>query len=135
MTDSIADMLTRIRNAYAVRKTEIILPMSKFKYSLARLLAGEGLVSRVEKISGGSSSKSGFDQIKIVLKYNKSGKPAISSLKKVSKPGKKVYCGHENLPTVLNNFGIAVVSTSRGLMTNKQARREKVGGEIICEIY
>lgn len=151
MTDPISDMLTRIRNAYAVRKPEIVLPVSKFKYNLAKLLVDEGWLSKVEKVhpvkysrskfNGVESEKNqknkngNFDQLKITLKYNKSGKPAISSLKKVSKPGRRVYCDYKNLPRVLNNFGIAVISTSKGLMTNKQARKEKMGGEVICEIY
>ncbi len=133
MTDPIADMLTRIRNAQAVRKTDVVLPFSKFKYSLAQLLVKEGWLLEAEKISKGE--KRVFDEIKIKLKYKGNGKPVILNLKKVSKPGRRVYADHKNLPYVLNNLGIAVISTSQGLMSNKKAYREKVGGEIICEIY
>ena len=132
-SDPIADMLTRIRNAQAVNKTEVILPFSKFKHNLAGLLVSEGLLIGLEKINEGG--KTNFNQLKLTLKYNRSGKPAISNIKKISKPGRRVYTNHQHLPYVLNGFGIAVVSTSKGLMTNKQARKEKIGGEIICEIY
>jgi len=133
MTDPIADMLTRIRNAQAVKKETVVLPFSKFKYNLAQLLAKEGWIANAEKLSKGKDNF--FDQIKIVLRYNKSGKPVIMSLKKISKPGRRVYVSNDKLPYILNNLGIAVVSTSSGLMTNKQARKEKLGGEIVCEIY
>ena len=133
MTDPIADMLTRIRNAQAVKKTEVFLPFSKFKYNLAELLVREGWLAGAEKIS--QSAKRGFDEIRLKLRYHKSGKPAIMSLKRVSKPGRRVYVDYQNLPYVLNNLGIAVISTSRGLLTNKEARRAKIGGEIVCEIY
>ncbi|PIR93343.1 30S ribosomal protein S8 [Candidatus Falkowbacteria bacterium CG10_big_fil_rev_8_21_14_0_10_43_10] len=133
MTDPIADMLTRIRNAQAVKKTEVVLPFSNFKHSLGRLLVEEGWLAGIEKVKNGE--KGAFDELRVKLKYNKSGKPAIIKLIKISKPGRRVYVNYQNLPYVLNNLGIAVISTSRGLMTNKRARREKVGGEILCEIY
>jgi small subunit ribosomal protein S8 len=133
MTDQIADMLTRIRNAQAVKKAEVVLPFSKFKFSLAELLVKEGWLGAVEKTEQGEKRVN--DEIKIKLKYNKSGKPVIMSLKRISKPGRRVYADYEHLPYVLNGLGIAVVSTSRGLMTNKEARRAKIGGEILCEIY
>ncbi|MFA5318299.1 MAG: 30S ribosomal protein S8 [Patescibacteria group bacterium] len=133
MTDPISDMLTRIRNAQAVKKTEVVLPFSKFKYNLAQLLVKEGWLLDAEKISKGE--KSAFDEIRIKLKYKNNGKPFILSLEKISKPGRRVYADYNNLPYVLNNFGIAVISTSKGLMSNKKAYKEKIGGEIICEIY
>ena len=132
-SDPIADMLTRIRNAQAVNKTEVILPFSKFKFNLATLLVSEGLLISADKIS--ESSKVSFNQLKLVLKYNRSGKPVMTSIQKVSKPGRRVYTDHLKLPYVLNGLGIAVISTSKGLMTNKKARKIKMGGEIICEIY
>jgi len=133
MTDPISDMLTRIRNAQAVKKTELVLPFSKFKYNLAQLLVKEGWLLDAEKVSKGE--KRAFDEIRIKLKYKSNGKPFILSLKRISKPGRRVYADYNNLPYVLNNLGIAVISTSKGLMSNKKAYREKIGGEIICEIY
>ena len=132
-SDPIADMLTRIRNAQAVNKTEVILPFSKFKFNLATLLVSEGLLVSADKIE--ESSKSSFNQLKLVLKYNRSGKPVMTSIQKVSKPGRRVYTDHQKLPYVLNGLGIAIISTSQGLMTNKKARKVKMGGEVICEIY
>ena len=133
MTDPIADMLTRIRNAQAVKKPEVILPFSKFKYNLAKLLVTEGWLNDVQKIEKGKDKS--YNELLIRLKYKNNGKPVMISLKKVSKPGRKIYSSHDHLPYVLNNLGIAVISTSRGLITNKKARKEKIGGEVICEIY
>lgn len=132
MTDPIADMLTRIRNAQAVKKTEVAVPFSKFKYNLAQVLAEEGWLVSVEE---NSADKNNFRELRLKLKYHKSGRPVIMSLRRVSKPGRRVYVDYEHLPRVLNGLGVAVVSTSHGLMTNKEARRAKIGGEIICEIY
>ncbi len=137
MTDPIADMLTRIRNASAVKKPEVLIPMSKLKYQIAKLLERGSWVQRVEQIKDSINGKGGgsFDEIKIVLKYRKNGESAISSLKRISRPGLRVYTNKENLPRVLNNLGIAIMSTSAGILTNKEARKKKVGGEIMCEIY
>lgn len=133
MTDPIADMLTRIRNATAVKKPEVVLPYSKIKLAIAEILKKHHYVKDVQKISAGSLDNK-FDEIKIVLKY--AGKePAISNLKKISKPGHRVYTTNDKLPVVLNNLGIAIISTSQGLMTNKEAKAKRLGGEIICEIY
>ncbi len=133
MTDPIADMLTRIRNASAVHKQDVVLPMSKTKHKIAEILKQAGWIYNVEVIKGGE--KGAFDKLRIVLKYKKSGKSVISKIKKVSKPGLKVYVGKDELPKVLNNLGIAIISTSEGLMTNREARKKKIGGEVICEIY
>lgn len=136
MTDPIADMLTRIRNASTVKKAEILLPMSKMKHKIALILKEEGWVYDVDVVKASADpKKSAFDQLKIVLKYKKSGKSAITSIKRISKPGLRAYSKKIELPRVLNNLGIAIVSTSKGLMTNKQARKEGLGGEVICEIY
>jgi small subunit ribosomal protein S8 len=137
MSDPIADMLTRIRNASAVKKEAVVLPMSKLKYSLAKILEKDGWIEKVEKIKI-QSTKNGsfmFDELKIVLKYNSNGRPKISSLKKISKPGRRIYAGKDELPKVLNNLGVAIISTPQGLMTNKEAKKIGVGGEVICEIY
>jgi len=140
MTDSIADMITRIRNASAVGKSEIVLPMSKIKFEVAKILEKEGWVGKVEVIKGNFSKDRKdrnyiFDQLRIVLKYKKSGRPAISCLKRVSKSGLRVYAKKDRLPKVLNNLGIAIISTPQGIMTNKEAKKKGTGGEILCEIY
>ncbi len=130
MTDTIADMLTRIRNAQAVSKEELFFPFSKIKYEISKLLAREEYINGTEKIKNG-----GFDQIKIVLKYKEDGKPFIEHIKKISKPGQRIYVGRNEIPKVLNNFGLAILSTSSGIITNKKARRMKVGGELLFEIW
>jgi len=135
MTDPIADMLSRVRNALAVRKEAVVLPMSKIKYQIAKILEANNWVEKVEEMEGqGKKEKSKFKEIKIVLKY-KSGKPAISSIKRISKPGLRVYVKKNELPRVLNNLGIAIISTPQGLMTNREAKKRGLGGEVICEIY
>lgn len=137
MTDPISDMLTRIRNASAIKKNEVVLPMSKIKYEIAKILEHDGWVEKVEVIKG-KGKKNGsaiFDNLKIVLKYGDRDKPTISSLKRISKPGLRIYVSKDELPKVLNNMGIAIISTSQGLMTNKDARKKRVGGEVLCEIY
>lgn len=134
MTDPIADMLTRIRNAAAAGNSEVVLPMSKMKMAVAKILETEGWVQKCEELEGAESEKS-FKEMKIVLKYKKSGRPAISSIKRISKPGLRVYEGKDNLPVVLNGMGLAVISTSQGVMAVKDAKAKKLGGEIICEVY
>ena len=136
MTDPIADMLTRIRNASAVKKEEVVLPMSKIKYNIAKILEKEKWVNKIEviKTKGLKNSSSVFDELKIVLKYNEDGSSAIRSLKRISKPGCKIYVSKDKLPRVLNNLGIAIISTSKGVMTNMDARKHGMGGEVICEI-
>ena len=133
-------MITRIRNASAVGKSEVVLPMSKIKFEVAKILEKEGWVGKVEVIKGNFSKDRKdrnyiFDQLRIVLKYKKSGRPAISCLKRVSKPGLRVYAKKDRLPKVLNNLGIAIISTPQGIMTNKEAKKKGTGGEILCEIY
>lgn len=137
MTDPIADMLTRIRNASAVKKYEVVLPMSKIKFEIAQILKRENWVNDVAvvNVSSGKNKAAKFSQIKIVLKYKKSGRPAISNIKRISKPGLRIYVGKNELPRVLNNLGMAIISTSKGLMTNKEAKQSSLGGEVICEIY
>lgn len=129
MTDPIADMLTRIRNASVVRKEYVIIPYSTIKFKIAEILSKEGYVGTVEKVDTDT-----FSEIKVQLKYE-GNKSVIRSIKRVSKPGRRVYSKNYSLPTILNGLGLAIVSTSKGLMTNKDAKREKIGGEILCEIY
>ncbi|MFH1427986.1 MAG: 30S ribosomal protein S8 [Patescibacteria group bacterium] len=137
MTDPISDMLARIRNATAVKKPEVVLPMSKIKFALAKVLEREGWIFKAEaiKVISKKNHNNHFDQLKIILKYKKSGKPVITSLKRISKPGLRVYKGKDELPVVLNNLGIAIISTPEGLLTNKEAKKKGVGGEVVCEIY
>ncbi|MFA7662474.1 MAG: 30S ribosomal protein S8 [Patescibacteria group bacterium] len=132
MTDPIADMLTRVRNALAVNIKEVILPYSNIKFSIAELLVKEGYLESAEKME---DKLTGFDQIKIVLKYEGRRQPKIKHIQRVSKPGCRIYAKKDEMPYVLNNIGIAVISTSKGLMTNKKAKKEGYGGEIICEIW
>jgi small subunit ribosomal protein S8 len=129
-TDPIADMLTRIRNANAVSHPTVDLPSSKLKVALAKLLKEEGFISDYSEKAEGS-----FKTLSITLKYDEQNKPVISSLKRVSKPGLRSYCKAKNLPQVLGGLGIAVVSTSKGLLTDRKARKENLGGEILCYIY
>lgn len=130
MTDPISDMLTRIRNAQMVRKPDVVMPYSKTKHRLAEILESEGYISKVSR----DESTPGQPALKCTLKYTEN-KPVIRSIKRISKPGRRIYVGAKKLPWVFDDLGIAVISTSQGLMTNKQARAKKVGGEIICEIF
>lgn len=123
--DPIADMLTRIRNAALTRKPEVLIPFSKIKFALAKILEKEKYLDSVEM-----SDK----DILIKLKYQNK-KSTISSIKRISKTSNRVYVKKEELPRVLNGFGLAIISTSKGLITNKEARRLGLGGEVVCEIY
>lgn len=129
-TDPIADMLTRIRNANLVSHPSVEMPSSKLKVALARLLKEEGFITSYEEKADGN-----FKTLSIELKYDESKKPVITSLKRVSKPGLRSYCKAKNLPQVLGGLGVAVVSTSKGLLTDRKARKENLGGEILCYIY
>ena len=129
MTDPIADMLTRIRNATAVKKPEVVLPFSKVKFSIAKLLEAEKYVGNVSKVKAGQ-----FNEIKISLLYRANG-PAIRHIKRISTPGQRVYVSGKEIPRVLNGYGLAVVSTSNGVITGKEAFRQNVGGALMCEIW
>lgn len=138
MTDPIGDMLTRIRNAAASGKSDLVMPMSKIKYEIAKILEKENWIQKCEILGeeGAKAKEKGiFKELKIVLKYKKSGRPAISSLKRISKPGLRVYASKDKMPVVLNGLGTAIISTSAGLMTAREARKNKNGGEVLCEIY
>ncbi|MFH0840476.1 MAG: 30S ribosomal protein S8 [bacterium] len=136
MTDPIADMLTRIRNASAIGKEEVVLPMSKLKYNIAKILKQNHWIEDAEvlKADGSKNGSAAFDQLRLVLKYN-NGKSVITLIKRISKPSRRVYVNKNELPRVLNNMGMAIISTSHGLMTNKEAGKKQVGGEVVCEIY
>ncbi len=126
MTDPIADMLNRIRNAQAVVKATVVIPFSDLKYEIAKILEKQKLVGKIEK-KGRKPRKI----IEITLKY-----PAvISGLRRISKPGQRIYTSVKEIKPVRGGYGILIVSTPKGLMTNKEAKRKKIGGEIICEIW
>lgn len=128
-TDPIADLLTRIRNAITARHDTVSIPASKMKKSIVDILVTEGFVSSCEE-----TQENGHNNIKVVLKYS-GNKNAITNLKRISKPGLRVYCGYEDLPKVLGGYGIAIISTSRGVMTDKKARELKVGGEVLAYVW
>ena len=132
ITDPIADMLTRIRNANMVSLTEVEMPSSKLKVELAKLLKSEGYV---EDYAVTEKEGSVFKTLKITLKYDEKSKPVISNLKRVSRPGLRNYCKAKDIPQVLGGMGIAIISTSKGLLTDRKARKENVGGEILCYVW
>jgi len=130
MTDPIADMLTRIRNGAQASHPTVDVPSSKLKVALAKVLKEEGYIADYEVKKVGK-----FDVITITLKYDSNNKPVITKLVRVSKPGLKTYSKAKNLEKVLGGLGIAVVSTSKGLMTDRKARKENIGGEVLCYVY
>ena len=129
-TDPIADMLTRIRNANQVHHETVSMPSSKLKAELAKLLKSEGFIADYEVKAEGK-----FNTLTITLKYDANKKPVISKLERVSKPGLRSYSKAKNMPQVLGGMGVAIVSTSKGLLTDRKARKENIGGEILCYIY
>ena len=130
MSDPIADMLTRIRNASAANKKTVEIPASNIKKSIAEILLNEGYITKVDFKE---DDKQGI--IKITLKYTPEKEKVIAGIKRISKPGLRVYAQCEELPKVLGGLGIAIVSTSKGVMTDKQAREAKVGGEVLAYIW
>ncbi len=129
-TDPIADMLTRIRNANMVSHADVEMPASKLKLELAKLLKSEGYITDFEEKQNGK-----FKTLRVVLKYDATNKPVIANLKRVSKPGLRVYLKSKHLPKILDGAGVAIVSTSKGLLTDRKARKEKVGGEVLCYVW
>lgn len=130
MTDTIADMLTRIRNANGARHLDVEVPSSRLKVEIARILAEEGYIKGYEVIK---DNKQGL--LKIHLRYDPSKRGAISAIKRVSKPGLRVYVKVDRIPRVLNGLGTAILSTSKGILTDKEARDARVGGELLCIVY
>ncbi|MDE7181911.1 MAG: 30S ribosomal protein S8 [Clostridia bacterium] len=129
MTDPIADMLTRIRNALMVKKDTVEVPSSNMKKAIADIMLAEGFISDVKLVEDGFSGT-----LQITLKYADK-RPVINGLKRISKPGLRTYAGVENMPKVLNGLGVAVLSTNKGIMTDKQAKAANVGGEVLCYIW
>ena len=130
MTDPIADMLTRIRNAQRASHELVNIPSSKLKINVAKVLKSEGYIKNFRIISDGQHRF-----IRIFLKYDKEGVAIIEGIKRVSKPGCRVYAGSDEVPKVLNGYGINILSTSKGLMTDNEARKVGVGGEILCAVW
>ena len=130
MTDPIADMLTRIRNANTVKHETVDVPASNMKKELSRILLEEGFIRGYDVIEDG---KQGI--IRIQLKYGQSGERVIQGIKRISKPGMRVYTNAYEVPKVLNGLGISIISTSKGILTDRQARKENVGGEVICYVW
>ena len=130
MTDPIADMLARIRNAVAAKHSRVDIPASKLKLEMARILKEEGYVNNF--VVKGEGAKR---VVRIFLRYDARGTSSITHLTRVSRPGRRVYVGSHEIPRVLGGYGISIVSTSRGLMSGKTARRENVGGELLAQVY
>jgi len=130
VTDPIADLLTRIRNAQIAKHDTVSVPASKMKKAILDILLEEGYIKSVEE-----QENEGRKSLFVTLKYGPKYEKVITNLKRVSKPGLRVYCGYEDLPKVLNGLGIAIISTSKGVMTDKQARQNKIGGEVLAYIW
>lgn len=130
MTDPIADMLTRIRNAIMVNKDTVEVPSSNMKKAIADILLAEGYVSNVKTVEDGYNGK-----LVITLKYIGKKRSVINGLKRVSKPGLRSYSGVEDMPKVLNGLGVAILSTNKGIMTDRQAKAANVGGEVLCYVW
>lgn len=130
MTDPISDMLTRIRNAARAHQREVVMPRSNMKFGVAKIMQAEGYLSGVESFEDGSRP-----MLRVMLKYDDSGTPVLSSITRVSKPGQRIYVKSNDLHRVRSGMGFAILSTPNGLMTNIEAKKRKLGGELICELY
>lgn len=130
VTDPIADMLTRIRNAINAKHESVLIPASKEKLAIAEILLEEGYISSFELENAGA-----FKNIKVVIKYDVDGSSVIEGIKRISKPGLRIYCTVDKIPSVINGLGIAILSTNKGIMTDKKARAQKVGGEVLCYVW
>ena len=142
MTDPIADMLTRIRNANQNKSAEVIIPASKIKLEILNVLKNEGYISEVEFVEDGKQGSIKVDLTglkpgnhKVTLKYTEKKERVIKGIKRISKPGLRVYASVTDMPKVLNGLGIAVVSTSKGVMTDREARKEHLGGEVLASVW
>lgn len=131
MSDPVADMLTRIRNAGMVHFQEVDIPYSQMKNHIAQIMAEEGYINGSQVLKG----KGPQDTLRLNLKYDQKGQKVITGLRRVSKPGRRVYARHYDIPAVMSGLGISIISTSQGVISGRQARAKKIGGEIICEIW
>ena len=130
MTDPIADMLTRIRNGQRAKHESVIIPSSGLKEEVARILSEEGFVGEISTDDGEAGR-----ELAVVLKYVEGRVPVIRRIERVSKPGRRVYCSKDEIPVVLNGLGVAIVSTSQGVLTDRRCRELGVGGEVICQVW
>ena len=130
MTDPIADMLTRIRNGITSRHERIELPSSKLKVELAKILKSEGFISNYKVVEEGPQPT-----LRLYLKYSDDGEPVIHGIERISRPGRRVYRGKEEIPQVLGGLGLAIVSTSQGVLSGQEAARKGVGGEVLCQVW
>jgi len=130
MTDPIADLLTRIRNGMTVRLERVDVPSSKLKVNIVRILREEGYIKNYKVMK---DNKQGV--LRIFLKYTDSNLPAIKGIQRVSKPGRRVYVGYDGIPPVLSGLGLGILSTSKGVMSDREARRQNIGGEVICSVW
>ena len=130
LTDPVADFLTRVRNAIRARHQKVDVPASKLKVELARILKEEGYISNFKP-----TEEDGHKILRIYLKYGSNNEAAMSKLERISKPGCRVYVGHKEIPRVLGGMGINIITTPRGVMTGRDARKQGLGGEILCEIW
>ena len=131
MTDPIADMLTRVRNANKARFKTVNVNMSQMNINIAKVLKKSGYISNYDKVK----NEKGQQLLEIVLKYPDAKRTVITNIKRVSKPGRRVYAHHDEIPVVLTGLGISLISTSQGMLTDKQARTQKIGGEVICQVW
>ena len=130
MTDPISDMLTRIRNAARSRAREVVMPRSNMKFALAKIMQAEKYLVSVDTFEDGT-----HPMLRVVLAYDETGMPVLSSITRVSKPGQRIYVKSDGLHNVRSGMGLSIVSTPNGLMTNREARKRHLGGELICELY
>ncbi len=130
MTDPIADMLTRIRNAVRARHARVEIPHSRMKHAIANILRSEGYVDSVTLIEKGA-----FKYIRVGLRYDEEGTPILSGIQMVSRPGRRIYAGHQEIPPVMGGLGLSIVSTPKGVLSAQAARKAGVGGEIVCNVW
>ena len=131
MTDPVADLLSRMRTAYLAKHDRLDVPVSKLKLEVCRILKEQGYVESYQVLEGDPVKK----HVRIFLRYTPDGEPLSRSIKRISKPGRRVYKGAEEIRPVLNGLGVGIISTSQGLLTDAQARKRRVGGEVLCEVY
>jgi len=130
MTDPISDMLTRIRNAVRARHPRVEIPHSHMKLAIAAILKAEGYIAGVTSVEKGK-----FKSIRVTLRYDDEGTPVLSGIQMVSRPGRRIYAGHEEIPPVMGGIGLTILSTPKGLMSGQDARKAGVGGEIVCNVW
>ena len=135
MTDPIADMLTRIRNAVSSRHTRVDLPASKLKVEIARILQDEGYIAGFKLVEPNGDGQTAQQVVRLFLKYGSGGERVISGIERVSRPGRRVYVSRDEVPSVLGGLGVSILTTSRGVMSGRAAQRAGVGGEILCNVW